>query len=79
MFDRVTDRFVPVVPKSTSTGETASFAGSVPDDGTLTDTGITSVPPPLLAVNFTSTLPRRGRVMACPVCLAVIPAELTNF
>jgi CheY-like chemotaxis protein len=30
-------------------------------------------------VNFTSTLPRRGRVLACPLCLAVIPAELTNF
>lgn len=30
-------------------------------------------------VNFTSTLPRRGRVTACPICLAVIPAELTNF
>ena len=30
-------------------------------------------------VNFTSTLPRRGRVVACPQCLAVIPAELTNF
>ena len=30
-------------------------------------------------VNFTSTLPRRGRVLACPVCLAIIPAELTNF
>jgi hypothetical protein len=30
-------------------------------------------------VNFTSTLPRRGRVMTCPRCLAVIPAELTNF
>jgi CheY-like chemotaxis protein len=30
-------------------------------------------------VNFTSTLPRRGRVIACPCCLAVIPAELTNF
>ena len=30
-------------------------------------------------VNFTSTLPRRGRVMACPHCLAVVPAELTNF
>jgi DNA-binding response OmpR family regulator len=30
-------------------------------------------------VNFTSTLPRRGRVIACPVCLAVISAELTNF
>ena len=30
-------------------------------------------------VNFTSTLPRRGRVVACPHCLAVIPAELSNF
>jgi CheY-like chemotaxis protein len=30
-------------------------------------------------VNFTSTLPRRGRVLACPSCLCVIPAELTNF
>lgn len=30
-------------------------------------------------VNFTSTLPRRGRVIACPYCLAVVPAELTNF
>lgn len=30
-------------------------------------------------VNFTSTLPRRGRVIACPHCLAIIPAELTNF
>lgn len=30
-------------------------------------------------VNFTSTLPRRGRVVACPVCLAVLPAELTNL
>jgi hypothetical protein len=30
-------------------------------------------------VNFTSTLPRRGRVMACPHCLAIIPAELSNF
>jgi hypothetical protein len=30
-------------------------------------------------VNFTSTLPRRGRVLACPHCLAVVPAELTNF
>src|SRR6266581_4793376 len=30
-------------------------------------------------VNFTSTLPRRGRVIACPRCLAVIPAELSNF
>jgi CheY-like chemotaxis protein len=30
-------------------------------------------------VNFTSTLPRRGRVLVCPHCLAVIPGELTNF
>jgi CheY-like chemotaxis protein len=30
-------------------------------------------------VNFTSTLPRRGRVIACPICLAVVPAELSNF
>jgi two-component system response regulator HydG len=30
-------------------------------------------------VNFTSTLPRRGRLVVCPRCLAVIPAELSNF
>lgn len=30
-------------------------------------------------VNFTSTLPRRGRVLVCPHCLAVIPGELSNF
>lgn len=30
-------------------------------------------------VNFTSTLPRRGRVLACPHCLSVVPGELTNF
>ncbi len=30
-------------------------------------------------VNFTSTLPRRGRVVICPCCLSVVPAELTNF
>jgi DNA-binding NtrC family response regulator len=30
-------------------------------------------------VNFTSTLPRRGRVVACPNCLGIVPAELTNF
>jgi CheY-like chemotaxis protein len=30
-------------------------------------------------VNFTSTLPRRGRVMVCPHCLAAISAELSNF
>ena len=30
-------------------------------------------------VNFTSTLPRRGHVIVCPYCHAVIPAELSNF
>jgi hypothetical protein len=30
-------------------------------------------------VNFTSTMPRRGRLVACPHCLAVLPAELSNF
>lgn len=30
-------------------------------------------------VNFTSTLPRRGRVVVCPYCLAIVPAQLTNF
>ena len=30
-------------------------------------------------VNFISTLPRRGHVAVCPECLAVLPAELTNF
>jgi DNA-binding response OmpR family regulator len=30
-------------------------------------------------VNFTSTLPRRGRVVICPCCASVVPAELTNF
>jgi DNA-binding response OmpR family regulator len=30
-------------------------------------------------VNFTSTLPRRGRVLVCPVCDAIVPAELSNF
>lgn len=30
-------------------------------------------------VHFTSTLPRRGRIVVCPHCLAAIPAELTNF
>lgn len=30
-------------------------------------------------VNFTSTLPRRGRVLTCPTCLCVVSAELTNF
>jgi hypothetical protein len=30
-------------------------------------------------VNFTSTLPRRGRVLSCPSCQAILPAELTNL
>ena len=30
-------------------------------------------------VNFTSTLPRRGRVVVCPHCFGIVPAELTNF
>ena len=30
-------------------------------------------------VSFTSTLPRRGRVVACPLCQAILPAELTNL
>ena len=30
-------------------------------------------------VNFTSTMPRRGRLVVCPHCLAVLPAELSNF
>lgn len=30
-------------------------------------------------VNFTSTLPRRGRVIACPRCLSVISGELGNL
>jgi DNA-binding response OmpR family regulator len=30
-------------------------------------------------VNFTSTLPRRGRLVVCPNCLAVLPAELGNL
>jgi hypothetical protein len=30
-------------------------------------------------VNFTSTLPRRGRVLTCPRCYVMVPAELTNF
>jgi len=30
-------------------------------------------------VNFTSTLPRRGRVLACPACRSLLPAELTNL
>ena len=30
-------------------------------------------------VNFTSTLPRRGRVLACPKCLTAISGELGNL
>jgi CheY-like chemotaxis protein len=30
-------------------------------------------------VNFTSTLPRRGRIVVCPRCLAILPVELGNF
>lgn len=30
-------------------------------------------------VNFTSTLPRRGRILVCPCCQTIVPAELTNF
>jgi phage terminase large subunit GpA-like protein len=28
-------------------------------------------------VNFTSMLPRRGRVISCPICLKVLSAELS--
>ena len=28
-------------------------------------------------VNFTSMLPRRGRVISCPVCLKILSAELS--
>jgi len=30
-------------------------------------------------VNFTSTLPRRGRVLICPSCASIVSAELTTF
>ena len=30
-------------------------------------------------VNFTSTLPRRGRIVVCPQCMSALPAELTNL
>jgi hypothetical protein len=30
-------------------------------------------------VNFTSMLPRRGRIVVCPFCQTIVPAELTNF
>jgi DNA-binding response OmpR family regulator len=32
-----------------------------------------------MQVNFTSTLPRRGRIITCPCCFSIVPAELTNF
>lgn len=30
-------------------------------------------------VNFTSTFPRRGRVLACPECQKILSAELAGF
>jgi hypothetical protein len=30
-------------------------------------------------VNFTSTLPRRGRVMVCPHCATLVSAELGSL
>lgn len=30
-------------------------------------------------VNFTSTLPRRGRVLVCPRCRLILSAELSGF
>ncbi|HWP99637.1 MAG TPA: hypothetical protein VNK92_04130 [Vicinamibacterales bacterium] len=30
-------------------------------------------------VNFTSTLPRRGRVIVCPACKRILTAELSGF
>jgi len=30
-------------------------------------------------VNFTSTLPRRGRVIICPECKKILSAELAGF
>ena len=30
-------------------------------------------------VNFTSTLPRRGRVITCPACKKILTAELAGF
>jgi len=32
-----------------------------------------------MQVNFTSTLPRRGRVLVCPSCDSIVSAELTTF
>jgi len=30
-------------------------------------------------INFTSTLPRRGRVIICPECKKIVSAELAGF
>lgn len=30
-------------------------------------------------INFTSTLPRRGRVLICPECKKIVSAELAGF
>jgi len=30
-------------------------------------------------INFTSTLPRRGRVIICPACKKIVSAELGGF
>ena len=32
-----------------------------------------------MRVNFTSTLPRRGRVLVCPRCRLILSAELAGF
>jgi hypothetical protein len=32
-----------------------------------------------MEVNFTSMLPRRGRIVVCPYCQTIVPAELTNL
>jgi hypothetical protein len=32
-----------------------------------------------MRVNFTSTLPRRGRVLVCPRCRLILSAELSGF
>jgi hypothetical protein len=46
VFFSVTDAFVAVLPKSTTSGETANFA-VVPEAATVIDTETISVPPPL--------------------------------
>jgi hypothetical protein len=33
----------------------------------------------MAASTFARTLPRRGRLVACPHGRAIVPAELTNF